>query len=95
MGFLIAAMIIFTAARSTSTSAAIPPVPPEIGVARVVQKDVPIYREWIGTLDGMVNAAIKAQVSGYVLMPNYTEGSVVKIGQVVFAIDARWAPGRR
>src|SRR5467141_3616500 len=89
MGLLIAATIIFTASRSSSTSAAIQPAPPEIGVAPVVQKDVPIYREWIGTLDGMVNAAIKAQVSGYVLTQNYTEGSFVKKGQLLFEIDPR------
>ncbi len=83
-GFLITAMILLTAACSTSTSAAIPPAPPEIGVAQVVQKDIPIYREWIGTLDGMVNAAIKAQVSGYLLTQNYTEGSFVKKGQLLF-----------
>src|SRR4029077_1048792 len=52
-------------------------------------KDVPIHREWIGTLDGMVNAAIKAQVSGYLLTQDYTEGSFVKKGQLLFEIDPR------
>src|SRR5260370_40167392 len=88
-GLLIAAMILFTAACSTRTSAANPPDPPEMGVVRVEQKDVPIYREWIGTLDGMVNAAIKAQVSGYLLKQNYTEGSFVRQGQLLFEIDPR------
>jgi membrane fusion protein, multidrug efflux system len=88
-GFLIATMSILTAACSTSTSAAIQPVAPEIGVVPVVQKDVPIYREWIGTLDGMVNAAIKAQVSGYLLTQDYTEGSFVRKGQLLFEIDPR------
>src|SRR5215475_14388814 len=62
---------------------------PEVEVATVEEKDVPIYREWIGTLDGMVNAAIKAQVTGYVLTQNYTEGSFVRKGQLLFNIDAR------
>ncbi|HLJ13953.1 MAG TPA: efflux RND transporter periplasmic adaptor subunit [Bryobacteraceae bacterium] len=87
--FLIVAMALLSAACSTTTSAAIPPAPPEMGVAQVVQKDIPIYREWIGTLDGMVNAAIKAQVSGYLLTQNYTEGSFVKKGQLLFEIDPR------
>jgi ribulose-5-phosphate 4-epimerase/fuculose-1-phosphate aldolase len=52
---------------------------------------VPTYREWIGTLDGMVNAAIKAQVNGYLLSQNYTEGSLVKQGQLLFQIDPRAA----
>src|SRR6266567_4156374 len=88
-GLPIAAMILFTAARSTNTSAANPPDPPEVSVVRVEQQDVPIYREWIGTLDGMVNAAIKAQVSGYLLRQNYTEGSFVRKGELLFEIDAR------
>jgi membrane fusion protein (multidrug efflux system) len=86
---LAATMIFLTAACSTSTSAAVPPAPPEIGVAPVVQKDLPVYREWIGTLDGMVNAAIKAQVSGYLLTQEYAEGSFVKKGQLLFEIDPR------
>jgi RND family efflux transporter MFP subunit len=50
---------------------------------------VPIERAWIGTLDGMVNAAIKAQVTGYLLSQNYTEGSFVRKGQLLFEIDSR------
>ena len=58
--------------------------------SRVVeQRDIPIEREWIGTLDGMVNAAIKAQVTGYLLTQNYTEGSFVRKGQLLFEIDPR------
>ena len=53
------------------------------------QKDVPVYGEWIGTLDGMVNAEIKAQVSGYLLSQHYTEGSLVRKGQLLFALDPR------
>ncbi|MEK6324963.1 MAG: efflux RND transporter periplasmic adaptor subunit [Acidobacteriota bacterium] len=63
--------------------------PLEVEVAQVEQKDVPIYSEWIGTLDGMVNAEIRAQVSGYLLSKNYTEGSFVRNGQLLFLIDAR------
>jgi len=66
-----------------------PPRPPEVAVVEVEQKDVPIYSEWIGTLDGMVNAEIKAQVSGYLLSKNYTEGSYVRKGQLLFEIDPR------
>src|SRR5438552_17385414 len=63
--------------------------PPVVKVAYVEQKDVPIYGEWIGTLDGMVNAEIKAQVTGYLLKQHYTEGSLVKKGQLLFEIDPR------
>jgi membrane fusion protein (multidrug efflux system) len=58
-------------------------------VVPVERRDVPIYHDWIGTLDGLVNAAIKAQVSGYLLSQNYTEGSFVRKGQLLFQIDPR------
>ena len=63
--------------------------PPDVQVVQVEQKDVPIYSEWIGTLDGMVNAEIKAEVQGYLLKQDYTEGSLVKKGQLLFEIDPR------
>jgi RND family efflux transporter MFP subunit len=56
---------------------------------QVAQKDVPIYTEWVGSLDGIVNADIKAQVSGYLLKQDYTEGSFVQKGQLLFEIDPR------
>jgi membrane fusion protein (multidrug efflux system) len=58
-------------------------------VATVQQKDIPMNREWIGTLDGMVNAAIQAQATGYLMTQNYAEGSFVHKGQLLFQIDAR------
>jgi len=63
--------------------------PLEVEVAPVEKRDVPIYGEWIATLDGMVNAEIKAQVTGYLLKQDYTEGSVVKKGELLFEIDPR------
>ncbi len=63
--------------------------PPEVAVARVEQRDVPISKEWVGTLDGMVNAQIKSQVTGYLLRRNYAEGAVVRKGQLLFEIDPR------
>jgi membrane fusion protein (multidrug efflux system) len=65
------------------------PSPPIIAVAPVEQKDVPIYQEWIGTLNGQVNAEVKAQVTGYLLKQRYQEGSYVKKGQLLFEIDPR------
>lgn len=65
------------------------PKPPVVEVTKVIQRDVPIYREWIGTLDGMVNATIRAQVQGYLIKQNYREGDFVKKGQILFEIDPR------
>lgn len=75
------------AKSAPATRGAEPPLVVE--VATVEQRDVPIYNEWIGTLDGYVNADIKAQVSGYLLKQDYTEGSFVKQGQLLFEIDPR------
>jgi RND family efflux transporter MFP subunit len=65
------------------------PLPPEVEVVQVEQRDVPLYSEWIGTLDGMVNAEIRAQVAGYLRAQHHTEGSFVKQGQLLFEIDPR------
>jgi RND family efflux transporter MFP subunit len=66
-----------------------PAHPPVVEVASVVQKDVPIYSEWVGTLDGYVNAQIQPQVTGYLVKQNYREGSFVHKGDVLFEIDPR------
>jgi membrane fusion protein (multidrug efflux system) len=63
--------------------------PPAVEVAEVIQKDVPVYSQWVGTLDGLVNATIRAQVQGYLIKQNYREGDFVKKGQVLFEIDPR------
>jgi len=65
------------------------PRPLEVEVVRVEQKDVPVYSEWIGTTEGLVNADIKAEVTGYLLKQDYKEGSFVKKGQLLFELDPR------
>jgi membrane fusion protein (multidrug efflux system) len=73
----------------SKTAAAPAPPPPGVEVAVVQQRDLPLTREWVGTLDGLVNAAIKAEVTGYILRQNYTEGAFVRKGQSLFEIDPR------
>jgi RND family efflux transporter MFP subunit len=80
---------VFLAAGCRNPNAA-PAIPsPEVEVASVVQKDVPIYSEWVATLDGYVNAQIQAQVPGYIVQQTYKEGSFVRKGQLLFQIDPR------
>jgi RND family efflux transporter MFP subunit len=69
--------------------AAAPPSPPAVEMATVMQKDVPIRGEWIGTLEGYVNAQIQPQVSGYLVRQDYHEGAFVTKGQLLFEIDPR------
>jgi len=65
------------------------PPPPTVEVAAVTEADVPIYHEWIGSLDGLVNAQIRAQVTGYLFKQNYREGDLIKKGDLLFEIDHR------
>ncbi len=65
------------------------PSPPTVEVVEIIQRDVPIYSEWIGSTDGLVNATIRAQVQGYLTGRNYKEGDFVQKGQVLFEIDPR------
>jgi membrane fusion protein (multidrug efflux system) len=66
-----------------------PPPPPVVEVVQVEQRDVPIQQEWVGTLDGMVNAQILAQVTGYLTKQVYREGEPVKKGELLYEIDPR------
>ena len=76
IGVLVSALLI-AMGRSTSQEVAQAVAPPEVEVVPVAQRDVPVYGEWIGTLEGMVNATIKAQVTGYLRQQRYTEGALV------------------
>ena len=62
--------------------------PQEVLVTDVLQQDVPVVREWIGSLDGSVNADIRARVSGYLVSQNYKEGTFVHQGDFLFQIDS-------
>ena len=84
---LLAALILFVGCASKTEAA--PPPPPEVQVVTIEQKDVPVYGEWVATLDGYVNADIRPQVTGYLLKQNYREGTLVRKGDVLFEIDPR------
>jgi membrane fusion protein (multidrug efflux system) len=72
-----------------ASAAAPPPGPMPVSVVRVQQQDVPLTGDWVGLLDGYVNAQIQPQVSGYLIRQNYREGSQVSKGEVLFEIDPR------
>lgn len=60
-----------------------------VSIVKVSMQDIPVYSEWVATLDGYVNAQIQPQVSGYVVKQNYREGSYVRNGEVLFEVDPR------
>jgi membrane fusion protein (multidrug efflux system) len=86
--FLGAGVWILLAAGCRRTATIVLP-PPEVQIITVAPTNVPIFEEWIGTLDGYVNAQINAQATGYLLAQNYAEGSEVKKGDLLFQIDPR------
>ena len=92
MGSAAAAVMLATAALvagcEKAQQAAAPP-PMDVLVADVVQKKVPVFQEWIGSLTGFNNAEIRPQVRGYILTKNYKEGDVVQEGALLFQIDPR------
>jgi membrane fusion protein (multidrug efflux system) len=86
-GLLVALPFVFVAGCKQPPP---PPAPPPIvEVTAVLQRDEPISAEWIGSLDGLVNAQVRAQVTGYLMRQNYAEGTRVKAGDLLFEIDPR------
>jgi membrane fusion protein (multidrug efflux system) len=84
--FLVIVVVVLARAKKPAATVS---TPIEVDVVPVKQQDVPLYSEWIGTTDGMVNADIRAQVSGYLIRKDYTEGAFVRTGQLLFEIDPR------
>jgi membrane fusion protein (multidrug efflux system) len=87
--FVLLSVFLWVSGCSEEKKAAAPPPPPEVMVAEVVQKDVPIYREWVASMDGIVNATILAQVEGYLIQQHYKEGDYVQKDTLLFEIDPR------
>src|SRR6201997_1349514 len=86
---LVVVGVFIAAVRPKGVSGSQQSAPLEVQVVKVQQQDVPIYGEWIGTLDGYSNADVRAQVAGYLLRQGYQEGAFVKKGQLLFEIDPR------
>ena len=82
-----AGVALFAGCQPPPPPAAAPP--PDVVVTGVIQRDEPIVMEWVGTLDGFVNADIRAQVVGYIGRQAYTDGAPVRKGDLLFEIDPR------
>ena len=87
LGALRAIPLLAAVGCGTSNATPPPPPPPEVVVRTVELEDVSIYGETVGTLEGMVNAEIRARVPGYIRAQNYADGTFVKEGQLLFTID--------
>ena len=89
VSLLAGAVISLAALSGCGKQAAAPGIAPDVKVATVEQRDVPIISEWVATLDGYVNAQIQPQVTGYIVQQTYKEGAPVRKGDVLFEIDQR------
>ena len=85
----IAAGMLSGCGKKEASASAGPPPPMPVSVVKVEPTDVPITNEWVGTMDGYVNAQIQPQAAGYLIRQNYREGSEVAKDQVLFEIDPR------
>jgi membrane fusion protein, multidrug efflux system len=83
------ATALFISAGCASQKVQPPPAPPGVTITPVIQKDVPIQQEWVGTMAGNVDADIRPKVEGFLLARLYTEGSYVGKGQPMFQLDKR------
>jgi len=88
LGLIVPALIVGAGCTSKTAQGAQPGTS-DVEVVQVQKEDVPVFAEWIGTLDGLVNADVRAQVTGYLLKQGYQEGAFVKQGQLLFQIDPR------
>jgi RND family efflux transporter MFP subunit len=88
LGLILLALIL-GAVRPSKQAMGAQPSTLDVEVVQIEKEDVPIYADWIGTLDGLVNADVRAQVTGYLLKQGYQEGSLVRQGQLLFQIDPR------
>ena len=79
----------FVVACSRTSADPAPPPPPTVSVVQLTPETIEVSSEWVATLDGLVNAAIRPQVSGYLIARTYREGAVVGKGDVLFEIDPR------
>lgn len=75
--------------KPKTAAAAAPAAPAAVEVMRPIQRDESLHAEWVGSLDGLVNAQVRAQVSGYLRRQVYTEGTPVKVGDLLFEVDPR------
>jgi len=88
LSLLLAVAVIYSGGCRKEEKTKTQPVP-VVEVMQVEQKNVPIYFEWVGVLDGSINAVIRPQVTGYLVRQNYQEGNLVHKGQILFEIDPR------
>jgi membrane fusion protein, multidrug efflux system len=85
---VVAVLLVFIGCAESKATTSSPPPPPAVQIASVVRKDVPLFMEALGNLDGYVNAEIRARVRGILKAQGYKDGATVKQGQLLFTLDS-------
>jgi membrane fusion protein (multidrug efflux system) len=80
-------MLIFSVGGCSKKEHVVVAQPPEVKVSAVVQKDVPISKEWMGQTLGAVDIEIRARVNGWLQGIHFKEGTEVKEGTLLYTID--------
>ena len=88
VSIFVAAIAVVLSGCKRAAAPVAPPLP-EVVVTDVVQRNVPVYSESVGTTEGFVNADIYPKITGYLLKQNYSDGDRVRAGQLLFQIDDR------
>ena len=84
---MLAGLLLLAACERKKEAA--PPPPPSLKVATAVQKSVPLYGEFVGTLVGVKTVDIRARVEGFLAKREFVDGADVKEGQILFGIDQK------
>jgi len=82
-------VLFLISAVSCNTEQTKTPPPPDIPVINVIQKEIPIYREFVGQVYGLLDIPIRARVEGYLEGIHFQEGRRVKKGQLLYTIDSQ------
>src|SRR5215207_1359731 len=87
-GALLAALVGLSGCRSDATTVAQPPAP-QVSVAAALERDVTEWDEFTGRLEAVESVEVRPRVTGYIESVNFTEGSTVRKGDLLFVIDPR------
>jgi len=87
-GALLAALVSLSGCKSEATTAQQAPAP-QVSVASALERDVTEWDEFTGRLEAVESVEVRPRVTGYIESVNFTEGSTVKKGDLLFVIDPR------
>jgi multidrug efflux pump subunit AcrA (membrane-fusion protein) len=83
----LALIALAVAGCARNEAAETPPAPPQVSVAKVIEKPITEFDEFTGRFAAVDRVELRPRVSGYISSINFTEGREVRKGDVLFVID--------